>query len=164
MAILIDDLGNALETAFKANADIQAVVGKTASASTYAIAYADQETEHLEGVGHCTIRSEGYEHLTKKEASAHTVFTFDCLFMLVDVQGAGGHVARVQKGINNVFINRGRTVLDTHFTDNGSNRIDKGGEVRVVIEVDPVEGAPDPDRPIVRAAVEIEIDHVMPLV
>lgn len=163
MANFITDLGNAIETALKANADIQAVVDKTTDATTYAIEYGTQRTENPENMAHCFIRSEGKTRVEKFEGSQRSVFTFNVFFQLNDVKGANGRLAQCLQGMDNVFIDSGRVVLDTHLTDNGSNRLGASGKIEVTEEVDPVENI-DPDRPVAGFAVEIDITHVMPLV
>ncbi|MFN3335606.1 MAG: hypothetical protein ACK47M_24170, partial [Caldilinea sp.] len=60
MANVVDDLGNAIEAAFKADADLRACCPDPLGGSAYAIEYGMQRSETLGGAGRCFIRSTGF--------------------------------------------------------------------------------------------------------
>lgn len=165
MAQYVTELGNALETAIKANTDLRLCFPDPLGASAYAVEYNAQRTEFVDGVAQCFIRPDGYEIAAngRFDTSALGIFRFEAWMQLIDVKGANGRLAQCLKGIANVFADFGNAVLNTHLTDSGSNRLGKSGEVRHSVAVDPLD-AVDPDRPVVRVDVEIECGVVSPLV
>lgn len=163
MAQFVTELGTALETAFKANTDLRLCFPDPAGSSAYAVEYNVQRTEFLEGVPNCFIRPSGWQLVAETEASARAIFRYEAWMQLLDKRGANGRLAQCLKGIANVFGDRGVAILDTHLTDSGSNRLAKSGECRVTVQVDPLETV-DPDRPVIRCDIEIELTHASPLV
>lgn len=158
MAQFVTELGTALETAFKADTDLRLCFPDPAGSSAYAIEYNAQRTEFLEGVPQCFIRPNGYEQLQRTEASVRAIFRYTAWMQLLDKKGANGRLAQCLKGLANVFDDSGVAILDTHLTDSGSNRLAKSGECRIAVEVEPLEVV-DPDRPVIRADIEIELTH-----
>lgn len=162
MANLIDDLGNALETAIKADTNLRLCFPDPAGSSAYAVEYNSQHTEFAPGIGRCFIRPDGQEIIEDYEESAKSTFRYDIYMQVIDTKGADGRLPQCLQGIANTFKDRGVAILDTHFTDNGSNRLGSSGEVRHTVEVDPLETV-NPDAPIVWVRVEIDLWHAMSL-
>ena len=163
MANFITDLGNALETAFKANTDLRVCFPDPAGGSAYAIEYDAQRLTFRPDIPSAFIRTNGRPRpIESYEGSARSVFPFEAWFQVHDEKSKNSRLAQCLQGLANVFTDNGVAILDTHLTDNGSNRLNKSGEVRAEIDVDPLEVV-DPDRPIVRATIEIECTHKTPL-
>ncbi len=150
----IDDLGDAIKTAINAGTFTPLSVTAT---------YGDQPTIPVKGVI-CFIRSEGQDVVQQFEESAISVFRYALTLQGIDVRGASDAMSVIGAGLRNVFINHGRTVLDTHLTDAGSNRLGSSGVCRLAGDVLPIGALSNVDAPIYSARVEIEIGHVMPLV
>ena len=163
MAQFVTELGTALEVAFKANTDLRLCFPDPAGSSAYAVEYNAQRTEFLQGVPQCFIRPTGKTTPQQAESSARSIFSFEAWCQLKDVKGVSGRLDQCMEGVSNVFKDNGSAILDTHLTDSGSNRLFKSGECRVTPNIDPLEVV-DPDQPIVRLDIEIELTHANPLV
>jgi len=161
VASLVDDIGEALETALKANAS--SFSGALNSpANVLHVEYNDTpETGNLGG-GSCYIRFDAMRNVQEFADSAFTEFTYIARFMLVDVAGKNKALAVVQKGMTNTFAARGATVLDTHFTDSGSNRLGKSGNISWDIAADPIEGLRDYDQAVVNASIRVAMWRNIP--
>lgn len=160
---LLENLGVALQAAFRANAHIAAVVGNK-DGSTPHIEYAEQPIDFIQtGKGVIHIRPLEQEVVNDFEISGRTIFRYEMIFYGFDVRSQGTVVALLLRGLRNVFVNHGRTLLQAYLTDSGSNRLGASGEARVGA-LTPVPAESDQDLPVMQALIEIECDHVIPLV
>lgn len=165
MADFVDELGTALQTAFRADTDMQAVFPDPEAGSNYAIEYNSQRTSFVDGVSQGFIRdagqtpTEGHQH----EDSARTQFAFEAWFQVNDPRNANKLLSQAQKGIHNVLRDQGVAILDTHLVDSMSNRLNESGTVTGAITIDPLDEV-DPDRPIIRVDIVVELTHFDPLV
>lgn len=161
MASLVDDIGEALETALKANAS--SFSGAVNSpGGTLDIEYNDTpEGGNLRG-GSCYIRFESQRDVEAYADSALTEFSYIAKFDLVDVAGKNKALAVVQKGMTNTFAERGYTVLNTHFTDSGSNRLGKSGAIAWDIQVTPIDGLRDYDHAVIEAGIRVTMWRNIP--
>lgn len=152
-----------LVTAIQQNASAFSALGKTGS--TVHASYGGQDDEYNAGQsGKALVTYESHETPpeTDFDTSAVTTFRFAIWFDLVDVLDKDKAVAVIENAMRTVFADRGKTVLDTHLTDNGPNRLKKSGEITYSVEfVPPTE---DEDEPQVLARLAITLCHVQPLV
>lgn len=163
MASLVDDIGEALETALKANsASFAGAINSPGG--TLHIEYNDtpENTGNLSGGGSCYIRFDSARDIQAFADSAFTEFTYTARFNLTDLAGKNKALAVVQKGMTNTFAERGATVLSTHFTDNGSNRLGKSGNIAWEIQATPVEGLSDYDQAVITASVRVNMWRNIP--
>lgn len=162
MASLVDDIGEALETALKANASSFSGA-LSAPGNTLLVSYNDtNEVGNAVAGSHCYIRFDSARDVEAYADSALTEFSYTAKFMLTDVAGKNKALAVVQKGMTNTFAERGYTVLNTHFTDNGSNRLGKSGAIAWDVQVTPVEGLRDYDQAEVSAAIRVTMWRNIP--
>lgn len=159
MANLGDNIGEALEAAFKA-ATWGAGLGNTAS--VLHVEYGVQPVENVAGAsGRCFIRLSGYEQERQFAASALGVWRFQTVFDIVDVMGKDRALTLVQQGLANALSDRGLAVLNTHLSDAGSNRLGKSGEITYTLSVQ--EPEQDVDRPMIVAEIAVRLWHAVPL-
>lgn len=161
MTTFINDLGKALETAFKA-ADFTGVLGKT-GANTH-VQYADQPTQWPKGAtGRLNIRTDGFDPIEEYETSARSVFRFLCEFEFKDVRGKRQVLGKALAICRNVLANHGAAVLNTHFTDTGSKRLGGSGAITFAPLVAEADTLADIDEPTALITVSIDITHGVPL-
>ena len=158
----IEDLGLALQTAFRASSAFGTALGKTGG--VLHVQYADQPKDWPKGAtGRLLIRDDGFDTLEEYETSARSVFRFLADFQLKDVRGKKRAVGVALAGCRAVLANSGAAVLDTHLVDTGSKRLGGSGEISfapVVADVDTLE---DVDEPTVSVVISIDITHGVPL-
>lgn len=162
MADFVTELGDALATAFRADATLQSVFPDPAGSTSYAIEYNAQRTQFLDGVRQGFIRPAGRQTVEDYEDSARTIFRFEAWFQVVDPKGANNYLDKATQGVHNVLKDKGVAVLDTHLVDSASNRLHKSGEVRGELVNDPLDDV-NPDQPIIRVDIEVELTHADPL-
>lgn len=164
MADFVADLGNALRIAINASGStFGQALGATGSA--YHVEYGDQPVTYLQQAqSRCYIRFEREQTLWDSEDSAETEFHFLAAFKCVDVKGKQGALSLIKKGVAAVLTNAGRTVLNTHLTDSGSNRKAKSGEISAEVEVQPLDALENIDFPLVFVRFKVTCTHAMPLV
>lgn len=164
MASLVDDIGEGLETAFKANgASFAGAID--APGNTYLFEYNDTpentDGNAVEGAC-CYIRFESARDIEAYADSALTEFTYVARFKLKDLAGKNKALSVIQKGMTNTFAERGYTVLNTHFTDNGSNRLGKSGNIAWEIQAQPIDGLRDYDQAVIDASVRVTMWRNIP--
>lgn len=156
MADFVANLGEAFVTAMDAN-DSAFPLGQTGS--TLHAEYGDQPKDYNVGAtGRCYIRFERMEIIQQFEASARVRLSYLATFHLRDVQGKDGAVSLVNNGLSTVFVNHGRTFLETYFTstDLGSNRLARGGRVDFEVQAKPFDQNDNADNPEVTATLAFE--------
>lgn len=165
MATFIDDIGEALETAIRANS--ASFSGALKSPNGTLACYYDYTEEAggnlIDNDGVCNIRFVNADTIADRESSAQSVFTYLAKFTLFDVAGAGKAIAVARQGMTNTFANRGRTVLETYFTDNGSNWLGKSGRIEWDFTVTPLDQLADKDHPTAESLIRVVLDHNVPL-
>ncbi len=161
MASFVDDLGEALQTAWIANA--ASFSGAVESpGGTRPVEYNDTpERGNLQG-GSCYIRFDSQKNILEYEESALTEFTYVAKFNLTDLAGKNKALAVVSKGMTNTFAGRGATVLNTHLTDSGSNRLGASGNIAWEINADPIENLSDYDQAVITANIRVTCWRVLP--
>lgn len=163
MASLVDDIGEMLELALKGNAS--SFSGAVNSpGGTLHIEYNDtpEATGNMSGGGSCYIRFDGARDIQAFADSAFTEFTYTARFNLTDLAGKNKALAVVQKGMTNTFAGRGYTALETYFTDNGSNRLGKSGNIAWEIQATPIDGLSDYDQAVITAGIRVNMWRNIP--
>ena len=154
----VSDLGEAIATAITSgSSNFTGIGGLNAE-------YGDQPKDFNVKTARAYVRSDGHEVLEDYEASAHSIFRFLIFVAVIDVKAANESLGVLQHGLRNVFINSGRTILNTHLTDTGSNRLAKSGECRLTSELEAIDNLENKDHPMMMCRAEVECWHVMPLV
>ena len=160
MATLIQELGEAIRDSLRANATFIAILGQTDSVTN--IEYADQPSAISPNYGGAGfLRFERVEPPIESdyEDSGQSTFLYAFAVTLQDVAGAGTDLGLCATAIRSVFINKGKSVLDTlsHVDSIG------GGTITISIDADPLDTLTDRDMPIVLASIAVKLWHAMPL-
>jgi hypothetical protein len=155
------ELGTAIQTAMRADASLQTILGAF-DGSTYAVEFGDQPDTFPAGhAGRIEVMHTGKESVERFSSSERTRFMFEVRAQLLDVRGQDDAISVLEKGMANVFADWGSAILDTHLVDSANNRLGKSGTV--VLEGLSLEPTDDPDRPVAVATVAIELTHASPL-
>lgn len=163
MANFIDDLGEAIENALQANvASFAGAVDSPQGTAAFVFDYTqEQGGNQIDGDNVCNINFVRSEVIADYEASAQSAFTFTARFKMHDVAGANKAIAVARQGMTATFANRGRTALETYFSN--SDWLGKSGRIVWTFDVTPIEQLADRDHPIVESTITVVCDHNVPL-
>lgn len=163
MANFIDDLGEAIENALQANiASFTGAVDSPQGTAAFVFDYTqEQGGNNIDGDNVCNINFVRAETIADYEGSAQSMFIFQARFKMHDVAGANKAVAVARQGMTATFANRGRTALETYFSN--ADWLGKSGRIAWTWDVTPVDQLADRDHPIADSTITVVLDHNVPL-
>jgi len=161
MSNLQDDIGAAIVTTIQSASTRFSCVA--APGGTLAVEYAAQEVNYNRGsYGRVLVSPEPVEPVAGNnyDESAQSVFPFSIYFDGVDVRDGSNARSVAYQALIGTFGDRGAELWG-NFVDNGSNRLGGSGFVSLGDITEIPTG--DPDRPSVRARLNVSVWHIVPL-